>query len=341
MQGIEGSSSAGSYVLALRLNGPRSISVGRLGSVQFPAGWYLYVGSARGPGGLRARLARHRRRVGHEKRLHWHVDFVREAAAWGGAWANTSGERLECTWAAQLCHLPNAEVIAPGFGASDCRCPAHLVHVPVLPDDGWFADYLGARRVKVETGELDRLLEVLAVGDEEKREAAALALGRVGAAAVEPLAAMLTAPDADARWWAARSLAEVSGDGSLKALTYALADDDPDVRACAALALGRIGEGAAAPALADRLADESAFVASVAADALSMIGEPAVEALVKQLAAPSPHTRLLAVRALGRINSARAVDPLFGVLEDSSYLVCHYAHEALEALGAGMVFVAP
>jgi HEAT repeat protein len=93
--------------------------------------------------------------------------------------------------------------------------------------------------------------------------------------------------------------------------------------------------------LASRLGDESAFVASVAADALSMMGEPAVDALVAMLADENPHGRLLAVRALGRIRTERAIGPLFDLLEDSSYLVRYYARETLEALGVGMVFVAP
>jgi HEAT repeat protein len=100
-------------------------------------------------------------------------------------------------------------------------------------------------------------------------------------------------------------------------------------------------DGAAAPSLAARLADESAFVASIAADALSMIGEPAVSALAEKLDDGEPHVRLLAVRALGRIKSQSAIGPLFGVLEDSSYLVRYYAQEALEALGVGMVFLVP
>jgi Uri superfamily endonuclease len=335
------SSRFGSYVLALWLDAPHIIPIGKMGTFEFTAGWYLYAGSARAPGGLAARLARHRQRLGPHKRAKWHVDFLREWAAWGGAWGRTSDERLECAWAAACRSLPGAAIVVPGFGASDCRCPAHLVHVPTLPGDDWFAEFMDARRLYVADEELDDLLQTLTTGSEESREAAALALGRFGAAAVEPLAAMLARSDADIRWWAARALAEVDGCGAVPALEGALADSDPDVRACAALALGRIGEGAAAPALAARLADESAFVASIAADALSMIGEPAVEALAGMLTHDSPHVRLLSVRALGRIKSEHAIVPLFGLLEDSSYLVRYYTQETLEALGVGMVFFGP
>jgi HEAT repeat protein len=213
--------------------------------------------------------------------------------------------------------------------------------VAALPDEAWFASALGAARIAVVAEEMDDLLKVLISGADDSREAAAVALGRLGEAVAEPLASLLVGEDADARWWAARALAEVGTDEAVPPLLDALGDPDPDVRACAALALGQIGEGVAAPDLAARLADESAFVASIAADALSMIGQPAIEALADTLADRDPHVRLLATRALGRIGSQSAIGPLFGMLEDPSYLVRHYAWEALEALGVGLVFLAP
>jgi HEAT repeat protein len=210
-----------------------------------------------------------------------------------------------------------------------------------MPDEDWFASILGAERVTVAPDEFDDLLEVLISADEGSREEAALALARFGAAAAEPLVDTLARGEPDARWWAARALAEVGGEGAVPPLVSVLDDADPDVRACAALALGRIGHGSAAPALASKLDDESVFVAGIAADALTMLGERAVEALAGRLEDENPHSRLLAVRALGRIRSQRAIEPLFGVLEDPSYLVRYYAHEALEALGVGMVFLQP
>jgi HEAT repeat protein/Uri superfamily endonuclease len=331
----------GTYVLALWLKGSTTIAVGRHGEFEFPSGWYLYVGSALGPGGLPARLARHRRRLASGKKARWHVDHLRERAVWGGAWVLAAGERPECTWAAALRRLPGAQAVIPGFGASDCRCPGHLLHVPDLPGDGWFRDVLGAEKMVLGQDEIEELLEVLVSGDEESREAAALALGRFGTIATRRLATLLIEGDQDARWWAARALAEVGKDGTVPPLVGALDDPDPDVRACAALALGHIGDSSAAEALAARLADESAFVASIVADALSMIGEQAVGVLAERLADNSSYVRLLAVRALGRIRSQSCVVPLFGLLEDPSYLVRHYAQEALEALGVGMIYFAP
>jgi len=330
----------GTYVLALRLAKAQPVSIGRRGQIEFPAGWYLYVGSALGPGGLPARLARHRRRLGPAKRPHWHVDYLRQQALWGGAWACASAQRQECVWAAELRRLPEARVIAPRFGASDCRCPTHLVWVRDLPAERWFERVLGAHRVRPVEREVAELLTRLTSGGDEERERAALALGD-RAEAIPWLVERLLRGDVDGRWWAARALAESGGAEAVEALIFALADTDPDVRACAALALGWLGAGTAAGDLAGCLADESTFVADIAADALSMIGEPAIEALVARLRDEVPRGRLLAARALGRIGSQKAVAPLLALLEDPSYLVRYRAQEALDALGVGMVYLAP
>jgi Uri superfamily endonuclease len=121
----------GTYILVLRLTKEEKIAVGRLGSFLFPAGFYLYAGSALGPGGLAARLARHRRL---DKRKCWHIDYLRACADWVGAYYSVGQERRECSWARALGSLPGASLPAPRFGASDCRCPAHLVHLAYLPD---------------------------------------------------------------------------------------------------------------------------------------------------------------------------------------------------------------
>ncbi len=83
----------------------------------------LLCGSARGPGGLRARLSRHFRK---EKRLHWHVDQLTAVAAIKGVWIAEGGD--ECALNAALGALPTP---LPGFGSSDCpRCVAHLRRIP-------------------------------------------------------------------------------------------------------------------------------------------------------------------------------------------------------------------
>jgi len=80
-----------------------------------------YVGSALGPGGLRARLARH---ASPSPRKHWHIDFLLPHARVTGALVVESPERIECALASWLAEL--ADSCVPGFGSSDCRCEGHL-----------------------------------------------------------------------------------------------------------------------------------------------------------------------------------------------------------------------
>ena len=64
----------GSYLLWLYLPQSQDLSIGKLGTFKFPAGEYIYLGSAHGPGGLRARLGRNLRGSGA---VHWHIDGLR------------------------------------------------------------------------------------------------------------------------------------------------------------------------------------------------------------------------------------------------------------------------
>jgi Uri superfamily endonuclease len=136
-QGGEASDAAppalpGGYALELYLEQPCAVDIGRLGRREFPAGIYLYLGSARGPGGLRARLARHLRSPA-AIRFHWHIDYLRPFARLVAlAWlceADGAPADLECRWSQALASLPGAVIAVPGFGAADCRsgCPAHLI----------------------------------------------------------------------------------------------------------------------------------------------------------------------------------------------------------------------
>lgn len=121
----------GTYLLRLRLEQPATLDIGRLGRFAFPAGFYVYVGSAFGPGGLRGRLKHHLAPI---PKPHWHLDYLRQAAPLEEIWCIARPEVLEHAWAALLHDLPGASLPAPRFGASDCRCPAHLFHTPARPD---------------------------------------------------------------------------------------------------------------------------------------------------------------------------------------------------------------
>jgi Uri superfamily endonuclease len=116
----------GTYALLIHLGHDTTIAIGRLGSFHFPVGYYVYVGSALGSGGLEARLARHRRQC---KTLHWHIDYLLAQARIVDVKVSETEERLECSWARALLERPEARVIAPGMGSSDCTCPSHLVYL--------------------------------------------------------------------------------------------------------------------------------------------------------------------------------------------------------------------
>lgn len=114
----------GAYALVVLLPRPLVVPVGRR-TATLLAGRYLYGGNAYGPGGLRARLARHARR---EKRPRWHVDRLTAAGRVESMWAYQDTD--ECAVVAAALTRPGASIPVPGFGASDCRtCAAHLVRL--------------------------------------------------------------------------------------------------------------------------------------------------------------------------------------------------------------------
>ena len=130
----------GTYVLILWLAESRVIACGRLWQCYFPSGWYAYVGSALGPGGLAARLGRHLHTTGC---FHWHIDYLRAQSQPVEVWYITDPMRRECRWAEALLQLPGAEVTVPRFGASDCRCRAHLAHFAYPPERPAFSRAVG------------------------------------------------------------------------------------------------------------------------------------------------------------------------------------------------------
>ncbi len=113
----------GAYLLLIALPAPLTLTLLHRPETTLPPGRYLYAGSARGPGGLRARLGRHMR---PDKKLHWHIDRLTQAGTIEGAWAIPGGN--ECGLIIALASLP---IPLPGFGSTDCRhCASHLLYWP-------------------------------------------------------------------------------------------------------------------------------------------------------------------------------------------------------------------
>jgi len=124
----------GTYALVMSLKGEVAIVVGRLvmkgktfagSEITFPPGYYVYFGSAHG--GLSARVME--------------VWYALESNEW-----IARREKLECLWCKVARGMPRAQLHVPGFGSSDCRCAAHLVHFPSPPSFDLF------RRLLKESG---------------------------------------------------------------------------------------------------------------------------------------------------------------------------------------------
>ena len=108
----------GIYTLLIKLDKSQTITIGKMGKVSFPAGYYAYVGSALN--GLEGRIVRHLKK---EKLFHWHIDyFLQKAQIVEILWSRTD-KNEECALAG--CHLGKLLPI-PRFGCSDCRCRSHL-----------------------------------------------------------------------------------------------------------------------------------------------------------------------------------------------------------------------
>ena len=110
----------GIYTLLIALHTSTTISIGKLGKILFPAGYYAYVGSALN--GLESRIARHLRK---EKALHWHIDYFLQKASIEEIIFSVTEKDMEYIIASQLFQKLNP---IPHFGCSDCRCISHLYY---------------------------------------------------------------------------------------------------------------------------------------------------------------------------------------------------------------------
>lgn len=163
--------------------------------------------------------------------------------------------------------------------------------------------------------------------------AQALEWGRLGdRRAVEPLCALLSNPQADAgaRGVAAQMLGKLADPSAAEALLSATQTRDAWVAAEAAIALGRMFDERAARALHRLVASEDPGIRSRAAVSLGRLRDrAAIPALVDALwLAPNEYEREEAVRWLGRLGDASALEPLLSLLPEA-----HTRHLVVVALG--------
>jgi len=126
----------GTYVLVLAVLRAARIRVGRLGEMRVRAGFYGYVGSAFGSGGLAARCGRH---VRADKVVRWHIDYLGCCSEVREIWFSHDPLHREHQWAEILSRSQGARSVLPGFGASDCACPTHLFQFAAHPSFRGFA----------------------------------------------------------------------------------------------------------------------------------------------------------------------------------------------------------
>ena len=119
----------GAYALAIKIETPVSLLLPSMPSIKIPPGCHIYCGSARGPGGIRARVGRH---LMHEKKVRWHVDQLtipgEIIAVLVAAHSSHSNDQTECDLLERALACVGSKIPVSGFGSSDCKiCPAHLV----------------------------------------------------------------------------------------------------------------------------------------------------------------------------------------------------------------------
>ncbi len=110
-----------SYQIHFILKKPLVLEIGKLGRYEFPAGKYVYTGSAKR--NMKARISRH---LSKRKKRRWHIDYLL-------ATSHARMVRVEL-FDGEECVVnqeTEGEILVPRFGATDCKngCGSHLKYV--------------------------------------------------------------------------------------------------------------------------------------------------------------------------------------------------------------------
>ena len=127
----------GTYILLASVGNLKRLEIGQLGAFDLLPGFYAYVGSALGAGGLRARIGHH---LESTAAPHWHIDYLLRVATPLEVWYTTAHGRLEHHWAELLEAAPQFRIPIPRFGSSDYHRSraSHLFYAKRRPAFGWF-----------------------------------------------------------------------------------------------------------------------------------------------------------------------------------------------------------
>jgi Uri superfamily endonuclease len=142
----------GTYILIARVSQMKRLGIGSLGEFDIIPGFYAYVGSAFGSGGLRARLGHHLESTAEP---HWHIDYLLQVATPIEIWLTTADRKLEKDWAELLATAPGFGVPIPRFGSSDYHRSraSHLFYSKRRPSFRWLEQQV---REGFEAVELER-----------------------------------------------------------------------------------------------------------------------------------------------------------------------------------------
>ena len=110
----------GVYGVVFEIDRQVSVATGKLGQLVYPAGGYLYIGSAMG--GISGRV---RRYLDTPKRTFWHIDYLLPRGRAVAIVAGESDRRVECDLARDI---GRQFTVVKRFGSSDCQCAGHLFH---------------------------------------------------------------------------------------------------------------------------------------------------------------------------------------------------------------------
>jgi Uri superfamily endonuclease len=131
----------GTYILIASLAQMKRLEIGSLGAFDIVPGFYAYVGSAFGAGGLRARVGHH---LESTAAPHWHIDYLLGIAEPVEVWFSTASQKLECHWAGLLEKASNFRTPIARFGSSDYHRSrsSHLFYTRHRPSFRWFRQTL-------------------------------------------------------------------------------------------------------------------------------------------------------------------------------------------------------
>lgn len=111
----------GNYLIVMKHKKFETIATGALGYVNYPEGFYVYVGSAMNS--LSKRIQRHQRK---RKKYHWHIDYILDKMNIVKIFPIHQNKNREHEIASKLMEIADSYISK--FGASDSPLKSHLTY---------------------------------------------------------------------------------------------------------------------------------------------------------------------------------------------------------------------